>query len=380
MRIYLDNAATTRVCDEAAAAALRVMTESYGNPSSTHTMGREANSVLEDARQKIAKTLGAGKEEVFFTSCGSESDNWAIRCGAELMRRRGKHIISSSVEHSAVLKSLELLEKQGYEVTYLPPERDGSIAPDSVAQALREDTILVSLMMVNNETGGVTDIKAVSEVLKAKNSAALLHTDAVQSFLKIPFSAKNLGADMISVSGHKIHAPKGVAALYIKSGGMTRNIPPFILGGGQEKEKRAGTEALPSIAAFGAAAELGFGKMNDSVARMGRLKLLAENRLTSEIPGLRVLSGAAPQILSVSMPGYGSEILMNYLEKRDIFVSKSSACKKGRRSYVLEAIGLNSDVIDGALRIGLSRYTTEDEINALCDCLSEASRSVYKKL
>lgn len=381
MGVYLDNAATTMVCGEAAEAALKVMTEIYGNPSSTHTMGREARAVLEDSRSRLAKALGAAQtDEVFFTSCGSESDNWALRCGAELMRRQGKHIISSPVEHSAVLKSLELLEKQGYEVTYLKPEPDGSIAPDTVAAALREDTILVSLMMVNNETGGVTDIRAIADLLKSKKCSALLHTDAVQSFLKIPFSAKALGADMISVSGHKIHAPKGVGALYIKNSGMTRNLPSFILGGGQERGKRAGTEALPAIAAFGRAAELGFGEMDSSIERMRRLKQLASDRLTAEIPGLLVLSGSAPQILSISLPGYGSEVLMNYLEGLEIYVSKSSACKKGGRSYVLEALGHKSSVIDGALRIGLSRFTTEDEINALCDGLAEASQRVYKKL
>lgn len=380
MRAYLDNAATTMVCGEAAQAALKVMTETYGNPSSTHTMGREAKAVLDSSRAKIAGALGAKSDEVFFTSCGSESDNWAIRCGAELMHRTGRHIISSRVEHSAVLKSLAALEKQGFEVTYLKPEADGSIAASSVESALREDTILVSLMMVNNETGGVTDIKAVADILKRRKSSALLHTDAVQAFLKVPFSLRTLGADMASISGHKLHAPKGVGALYVKSGDKTRNLPALILGGGQEGGRRAGTEGLPQIAAFAAAVEAGFGSMTESTERMRRLKRLASDRLTAEIPGLLVLSGDAPHILSVSLPGYGSEVLMNYLESRGIFVSKSSACKKGGRSYVLEEMGLKSSVIDGALRIGLSRFTTESEINALCDSLSEASKNVFKKL
>lgn len=380
MRAYLDNAATTVVCGEAASAAAKIMTEVYGNPSSTHTMGREAKAVLDAARADVAAALGAKPEEIFFTSGGSESDNWAIRCGAELMRRRGHHIISSAVEHSAVLGSLAALEKQGFEVTCLEPAADGSVDVAAVEKALREDTILVSLMMVNNETGGVTDIEAVSKLLRAKKSCALLHTDAVQAFLKVPISAKTLGADMISLSGHKLHAPKGVGALYIKSSDKTRNLPPLIFGGAQEGGKRAGTEALPNIAAFAEAVKVGFASMDENIARMLSLKALAAERLTAEIPELVVLSGAAPHILSVSVPGYGSEVLMNYLESRGVFVSKSSACKKGARSYVLKHMGLSSAVIDGALRIGLSRFTTREEIAALCDALSDAVRTLYKKL
>lgn len=381
MTVYLDNAATTRVCQEAAQAALLMMTENYGNPSSTHTMGRIAKAALDAARKQIAGAIGAKPEEIFFTSCGSESDNWAILSGAELNHRKGRHIISSEVEHSAVLKSLDALEKRGYEVTRLKPEKDGSISVEAVADALREDTILVSLMLVNNETGGITDIAGISRLMKKKGSAALLHTDAVQGFLKIPFTAKRLGADLISLSGHKIHAPKGIGALYVR-GGTKMNLAPLIVGGGQELGRRSGTEAMPQIAAFGAAAELGKAHMSESAAEMARLKALAIKRLTEENEGLRIISSAegAPHILSISLPGYKSEVMMNFLEARDIFVSKSSACKRGGRSYVLENIGLAPDVIDGALRIGLSPYTTEDEINALCDGVRDAKNTLYTVL
>lgn len=380
MTAYLDNAATTKVCEEAAQAALYIMTENYGNPSSTHKMGRDAKLVLDESREKIAKALGASPEEIFFTSSGSESDNWAILSGAELNRRRGKHVISSEAEHSAVKKSLEQLEKRGYEVTRLKPEKDGSISVSSVLDALREDTILISLMLVNNETGGITDIGEISRSLKKAGSSALLHTDAVQGFLKVPFSVKNLGADMISVSGHKIHAPKGVAALYVRGGAKGLNLAPLIVGGGHEFGKRAGTEALPQIAAFAAATETGSRLGEESRSHMAKLKAMATERLLSENEGLRILSGDAPHILNISLPGYKSEVLMNFLDARGVYVSKSSACKKGGRSHVLEAMGLPPEVIDGALRISFSRFTSEQEIHALCDGIKEAREKLFTVL
>ena len=373
MEHYLDNSATTRVCPEAAEAALNAMTEIYGNPSSTHTKGREAKRLLDDCRKRTAKALGCSPDEIVYTSCGSESDNWALLCGADAMKRKGMHIISSAVEHDAIRKSLDLLEARGYEVTRLMPDSTGAISVDSVKAALRDDTILVSLMMVNNETGAVTDIHAISEMLKAEGSSALLHTDAVQAFMKIPFSAKKLGADMISVSGHKIHAPKGIGLLYIRSG---LKLKPFIVGGEQENGRRAGTEALPQIAAFAAACDAAFGNMNENIAHMRALKQMATDRLCAEIPELVYIDTASPHILSISMPGWRSEVIMNLLEAREIYVSKSSACKKGKRSHVLEAIGLSSDVIDGAIRIGISRYNTEEDINALVMGLVEARNTL----
>lgn len=368
---YLDNAATTMVCPEAIAAASDAMARCYGNPSSTHAKGREAKKLLDFCRKQVADALGCTPAELYFTSCGSESDNWALLSGAEYMKRRGKHIISSAVEHDAVRKSLDELERRGFEVTRLMPDKHGVIPVQSVMDALRDDTILVSLMLVNNETGAITDIAAVSRELKRAGSKALLHTDAVQGFMKLPFRAKTLGADMISISGHKIHAPKGIGALYIKSG---LKLKPIIMGGSQESGLRAGTEAMPQIAAFGAACELAAKSMTENIERMKTLRQAAITRLSTEIPELRVISApdAAPHILSVSLPGWRSEVLMNFMEAQGIYVSKSSACKKGGRSHVLEAMGLDARTIDGAIRIGLSRYTTQEDIALLCDALKAA--------
>lgn len=369
MEVYLDNAATTRVCPEAADIAYKTMLDNYGNPSSTHTKGREAKAVLDNARKQLAAALDCAPGEVYFTSCGSEGDNWAIINGAESMRRKGLHIISSEVEHDAVRKSMDELKRRGFEVTMLKPESDGSISPEAVAAALRPDTVLVSLMMVNNETGAVTDIAAVAKALKKAKSIALLHTDAVQGFMKVPFSAKRLGADMITVSGHKIHAPKGIGALYIKTG---VKIKPYIIGGAQESGLRAGTEAMPQIAAFGKACELAKASMNDATERMAQLRQYAAGRIVAEMPEAVIIGGGAPHILSVSLPGWRSEVLMNFLEARSVFVSRSSACKKGGRSHVLEAMGLPAEVIDGAVRMSLSRYTTKDELDELCSALKDA--------
>ena len=373
MEHYLDNAATTRVCPEAAQAALNAMLENYGNPSSTYTKGREAKKLLERSRKLVAGALGCEVSELVFTSCGSESDNWALLSGAEAMARRGKHVITSLTEHDAVRKSAEELERRGFEVSCLKPDRTGAIDPETVRAALRPDTILVSLMLVNNETGAVTDIGAVSRVLKAEHSPALLHTDAVQGFMKLDFSPRSLGADLISISGHKIHAPKGVGALYIRKGLRLR---PFLLGGAQEDGRRAGTEAVPQIAAFGEAARIAKAGLKENAAHMAFLKARTAERLRAEIPEVRVLDTAAPHILSVALPGFRSEVLMNFLEAREIYVSRSSACKKGARSHVLEAIGMDPRLIDGALRIGFSRFNTEEDADCLCAALAEASKTL----
>ena len=373
MEHYLDNSATTRVCPEAAQAALNAMTECYGNPSSTHTKGREAKKLLDQSRAQVASLLGCQPKELVFTSCGSESDNWALLQGAEAMKRKGNHILSSAVEHDAIRKSLDELEARGYTVTRLKPDHTGAIPVEAVREALLPDTILVSLMLVNNETGAVTDISAVSRLLKETGSPALLHTDAVQAFGKIPFTAKSLGADLISVSGHKLHAPKGVGALYIRSG---VRLKPFLVGGSQEEGRRAGTEALPQIAAFGTACALAKAHLAENAAQMAALKQNTVEQLAAAIPELRVVETAAPHILNLSLPGFRSEVLMNFLETREVYVSKSSACKKGARSHVLEAIGLDAKTIDGAIRVGLSRYTTQEDIDALCSGLIDAHKTL----
>lgn len=371
--IYLDNSATTRVCPEAADMAYKVMTEVYGNPSSTHARGREAKKLLDAARRELSLSLGCQPKELVFTSCGSEADNWALLSGAFAASAKGGHVISSLTEHDAIRKSLDELERRGYEVTRLAPDESGAIPVQAVADALRPDTVLVSLMLVNNETGAVNDLPGVARALKKANSKALLHCDAVQGFLKLPFTVKSLGADMVTISGHKIHAPKGIGALYIRSG---LHLRPLIVGGSQEDGRRAGTEAMPNICAFGEAARIGRELMAESTERMAALRGRTVERLRAENPGLLVIGGGAPHILCISLPGYRSEVLMNYLEARGISVSKSSACKKGGRSHVLEAMGLPAPVIDGALRLGLSRFNTAEELGEFCSCLREARETL----
>lgn len=373
LEIYLDNAATTRVCPEAAQAAMNAMLDDYGNPSSTHAKGRAALKLVMNARKQLAKALGCEPWEIAFTSCGSESDNWALWSGAEYVSRKGGHIISSTVEHDAIRRALDELERRGYEVTRLTPGESGAVSVEQVQSALRPDTILVSLMLVNNETGAVTDVSAISKALKSVNPDALMHTDAVQGFLKVPFKAKTLGADLISISGHKIHAPKGIGALYIKSG---VRLKPLIVGGAQEDGRRAGTENVPYICAFGEAARIGAERAAEYQAHMRAVRDHAVERLERENPGLITIGGGAPHILSISLPGYKSEVLMNFLEARGIYVSRSSACKKGARSHVLEAMGLPPAVIDGTLRIGLSRYTTVEEMDEFCTAIREARENL----
>ena len=377
MEIYLDNAATTRVSPEAAETALRVMREEYGNPGSTHAKGRAARAILDAARKQVAGPLGCRPAELTFTSGGTESDNWAIRGAAQLQKRRGKHIISSLTEHDAVRQPLQYLQKEGWEVTFLAPGPDGAVPPEAVAAALREDTVLVTLMLVNNETGAITDIPGVSRALKEAKSAALLHTDAVQAYGKLPFTARSLGADLISLSGHKIHAPKGIGALYIREG---IKLPPLILGGGQEDGRRSGTEPLPQIAAFGTAAAQAHEALSEAGERMASLRSWCADMLSAAIPGLVLIPGGAAHILSLSLPGYRSEVLMNYLEHEEIYVSKSSACKRGRRSHVLEAMGLPDRVIDGALRVSFSRFTTREECERFCDALIRAQKELFPAL
>lgn len=374
--IYLDNAATTQVCRSAAQAALEAMTERFGNPSSTHGPGREARQALKAARQTVAESLGAKPEEIYFISGGSEGDNWALEGACRLMRHKGKHIISGLTEHDAVRKTLDQLENQGWEVTRLAPGPDGAVSPEAVAAALRPDTALVSLMLVNNETGAVTDIPAVARALRAANSPALLHTDAIQGYMKLPLDVKTLGADVVTVSGHKIHAPKGVGAQYVRSG---LRLPPLILGGGQENARRSGTENMPGILAL-AAAVRAYREDKHAPARMAALRQRVVDALSPALPDMRLLGGGAPHILCLSLPGYRSEVLLNYLDGLGICVSKGSACKRGGRSHVLEAMGLPAKVIDGAIRISFGRFNTEADADGLCQGLIRACGTLYKAL
>ena len=376
MDVYFDNAATTGVRGEAVDAMLRVMREAYGNPSSAHYMGRRSASELETARKSVADALGARVGEIYFTSSGTEADNWAVFGCAENLSRNGKHIITSSIEHSAVMEPLKKLEQTGWDMTYLAPDADGYIAAEDFAAALREDTAFASIMLVNNETGAINPIGEYSREIKRRRLDTVLHTDAVQGFCKIPLSVKTLGADLVSVSAHKLHGPKGAGAIYIKDG---VKLPPMILGGGQERGKRAGTEALPAVVGFGEAARLGGLEQAETFAVVQKLREHVIERLSKELPDAVIISkGGSPFILSLSLPGYKSEVLMSCLEGDGICVSKSAACKKGARSRVLEAMRLKNDVIDGALRVSFSRYNTQAEADYFISSLKNASQRLKR--
>ena len=376
MNVYFDNAATTVVRSEAAAVILRIMQEDYGNPSSAHYMGRRAAGELAAARKNAADALGARPDEIYFTSGGTEADNWAVLGSIEMLARKGKHIITSAIEHDAVIESIKRTNNKGWDVTYLSPDSTGRIPPQAFASALRDDTVFASIMLVNNETGALNPVREYSDIIKKRGLATILHTDAVQGFCKIPFTVKQLGADLLTVSSHKIHGPKGAGALYIKNG---VKLPPIIRGGGQEYGKRAGTEALPSIAGFGEAARLGSLELDNTAQIVRELREYTVRRLSGDLPEAIIIGGGdSPYLLSLSLPGYKSEVLMNFLEGEGICVSKSAACKKGARSRVLEAMRLRNDVIDGALRVSFSRYSTKDEADHFVRTLYKASRTLIR--
>lgn len=376
MIAYFDNSATTKPCAEAVAAMTYALQEGWGNPSSLHKLGIAAARQLRQARLAAAELLGCEADRVFFTSGGTEADNWAIFSAVKRLHKRGRHIITTAVEHHAVLNPVRELESQGFAVTYLQPDGEGRVSVEALEQALRPDTILVSVMMVNNETGAVMPIEKMARLTHRVCPDALFHTDAVQGFTKLPFRASSLGADLISVSGHKIHGPKGVGALYIRKG---LSLPPYLYGGGQESAYRSGTEALPAIAGFGAACQAAAADLRQDMAREARLKALCRSGL-SRIPGL-VFPGAseAPHILCVSVPGLRSQGLINCLQDAEVYVSAGSACAKGHRSHVLQAMGVDSRVIDGAVRISLSRFTTEEEVNRLVQAMDDAVRRLSRR-
>ena len=375
---YFDSAATTQVRPEAAQAALAAMTQEWGNPSSVYAFGAQAAAQVKGWRADVAKALGCLPEEVFFTSCGTESDNWAIQIALECNRRRGRHIVTTAIEHAAVLEPCRELERQGYEVTYLQPDRQGRIAPEQLAQALRPDTALVSMMLVNNELGTILPVKEAAQAIRRAGCPALLHCDAVQGFLKVPFTPKGLGVDLLSVSGHKIHAPKGIGALYIRKG-LRAN--PLIRGGWQENGLRSGTEATGQIAALAAAARLGAESMEGDMARIAQRKEETVRRLAQEVPQLKVLvPDGAPHILPVSLVGYKSEVVVRFLSDRGICLSSGSACHRGKPSHVFAALKLPKPELDGALRISFSSDTTQEDVDALVEGLKAAQRELFTSL
>ena len=375
---YLDNAATTQTRPEAAQAAVTAMTEEWGNPSSRYAFGQEASGRLKEHRAQVAAGLGCRPEEVYFLSCGTEGDNWAIAAAVEKNRRKGKHIITTAIEHAAVLEPIRELERQGYEVTWLQPDQQGIITAEQVEAALRPDTILVAMMLVNNELGTVLPVAETARAIRAARCPALLHCDAVQGFLKVPFTPEGLGVDTLAVSGHKVHAPKGIGALYIRRG---LRLPPLSRGGGQEEGLRSGTEPTAQTAAFAAAVEAGRASLERDLAHMRELKDYAARTLREQVPGLELIgAGTAPHILPVTLPGYKSEVVLRFLSDRGIYVSSGSACHKGKPSHVYAALKLPKPQLDGILRISFSYDTAREDVDALVQGLKEAQAQLFTSL
>lgn len=377
MEIYLDNAATTKPCAAAVQAMNEALTVCWGNPSAAYGRGLQAEHMVKKARSQVADALGCEPERVFFTGGGTEGDNFAVFSVARRYGKRGRHVITTQTEHHAVLNCAKALEEQGFDVTYLKPRADGSISKKDLLAALRKDTVLVSVMMVNNETGAVNDIAGMAKLVHQK-SQAVFHTDAVQAFLKVPFRAGSLGADIIAVSAHKVEGPKGCGAVYVSP---KLHLPPYLYGGGQEKGMRSGTENVPAIAGFGAACEYLNRDLREKLHRMEALKERCLVGLQEGVPDAVILgSHAAPHVISLGIPGVRSQGLLGALEERGICVSAGSACARGHRSHVLEAMEVPGELIDGAIRVSFGFETTEDEIDAFLRGLSQAVDQLKKNV
>lgn len=360
---YLDNSATTRVLPEAADAALRVMRETFGNPSSQHALGIRAAGVLRDARAQVAQALGTHPAEIVFTSGGTESINTALFGACRKNIHKGKHIITTAIEHSATLNSVKKLESEGFTVTYLQPNAAGQIALADLEAGLRDDTILLTCMLVNNEVGTLLPVAEMGRALKKRCPHALFHVDAVQGLFRVPLTPAKWNCDLMSVSGHKIGAPKGIGALYKKHG---VNVPPLLYGGGQESGFRPGTEPLPSIAAFAEACRVRALTNQDDSAHIGALSAYLKEQIAQKIP-FAVQNGVndVPHVVNYSFEGCKSEVLLRVLEMDEVYVSAGSACARGHESHVLAAMGLPKSRIDTALRISFAPFNTAEDVDAL---------------
>lgn len=373
MEVYLDNSATTACFEDAAQLMHRILCEDYGNPSSLHHKGVEAEAYLRYANETFAKILKVNVKEIFFTSGGTESDNIALVGAAMANHRTGRHLITTKIEHPAVLQPMSYLENQGFEVTYLSVDRQGKISLEELERAVRPDTILVSVMHTNNEIGSVQPIAEAGALIKKKNPKTLFHVDAVQGFGKARIYPGKMHVDMLSASGHKIHGPKGIGLLYMKDGAK---VSPIMYGGGQQRGLRSGTENLPGIAGFAKAAELVYQDLEQDVDRMYALREMLTDGVKT-IPDV-VINGCpsregAPHIVSVSFRGVRSEVLLHALEERGIYVSAGSACAahKPQPSATLRAIGVEKELLESTIRFSISGFTTEEEIAYTCQSLEE---------
>ena len=363
---YLDNSATTQVLPSVAQKAVELMVEEFGNPSSLHTRGFRARKLLEEARSQVAQALGAQPEEITFTSGGTESNNLVLFGAAQARRRLGNKIVTTAVEHDSVLNPCRALEQQGFEVVYLKPDENGRLPEEALMEAIDHKTILVSVMLVNNETGAIFPVEAAAKAIRRKKAPALLHTDAVQGFGKLPFTVKKLGVDLLTLSGHKIHAPKGIGALYMKKG--TR-ILPRTLGGGQERGLRSGTESVPLICALGEAVKQ-LPPAQEALGRVGELNTLLRREL-AQLPQVTVHSPeeGLPYVMNFSAGRVRGETMLHFLAERGVYVSSGSACGKAKPSHVLEAMGLPKEQVESALRVSFSRFSTQEDVEALVEGL-----------
>ena len=374
MECYFDNSATTKPTEAVVNAMVEVLTKDYGNPSSLHALGDAASKKLEASRASLAKAFGCQPEEVYFTSGGTESNNISIMGAAHALRRRGNKIVTTSIEHPSVLECMDCLKEEGFEVIKLPVDENGLISEDDLNKNIDDKTILVSIMYVNNEVGSVQPIKSARDAIKRANSPALLHVDAVQAFGKLPCKVSALGVDLMSISSHKIHGPKGQGVLFVRKG---VRLSKYVLGGGQENGIRSGTHGMPGIVGIGTAvSELG--DIEENAKRVSILKAKLLDELKTE-ENLSINSkGDFPYILNISLLGVPAEVLRNFLSECGIYVSTGSACSKGHRSYVLTSMGLDPKVIDSAIRISFSRFNTEEEVLYLASCLKRANKSLRK--
>lgn len=380
MEVYLDNSATTKCFVQVADLMTQILCEDYGNPSSLHRKGVQAEQYIRYAKEVLARNLKVSEKEIFFTSGGTESDNLALMGGAYANCRSGRHLITTQIEHPAILQTMKHLEEEGFRVTYLPVDEKGCIRLEDLERAITGETILVSIMHTNNEVGSVQPIAEAGALIKRKNPRILFHVDAVQGYGKYRIFPKKLKIDMLSVSGHKIHGPKGTGFLYVDE---KVKLKPILFGGGQQNGIRSGTENVPGIAGFGLAAKLAHTDFEKKTEKMNELRLRLKKRITDEIKDISVNTpeeGTAPHILNVSFKGAKSEVILHTLEKDGIYVSSGSACSSHRKapSYVLTAIGLEKEYIDGSIRFSLSEFNTAEEIDFVADKLKRAVEQIRK--
>ena len=374
--IYLDNSATTKPCKAAIDNINRCLNETWANPSSLHLMGMYAENELISARKSIAGLIGAHENEIFFTSGATEANNISILCSANKLRKQGKRIVTTAIEHHSVLDTVKSLENEGFEVVYIKPDSFGNISENDLLKAITPDTVLVSMMLVNNEVGSVLPVAAAKKIINSVCPKAVLHCDAVQAVGKMPINVKALGVDLLTSSAHKIHGPKGVGFLY-KS--KLLHLPPLMYGGGQEKALRPGTEAVPLIAGFKGAVD-SIGSINENLKRVSELNLFARNCLKQlDFVSINSPGDALPYILNISVNGFRSETLLHFLESKNIFVSSGSACAKGKGSYVLLSMGKSTLAVDSALRISFCKDNSFDDITSLCEALKQAVSKLKKR-